>query len=113
MMWLPCLHSVRDPSWALPTSMQLCSTCMRLAPDSACTCTCAGMAYHAPPVVPLPAPLMPALDDHGAGSTVGGVGGPLAALLEANYALLNQFKANMAAYKARQLLGPAHSHACL
>jgi hypothetical protein len=54
---------------------------------------------YAPPVVPLAPPLMPALDDHGAGS-VGGLGGPLAQLLEANYALLNQFKANMTAYKA-------------
>lgn len=57
-----------------------------------------GMAY-AQPVVPL-AP-MPQLDDHGAG-TVGGVGGPLAQLLEQNYAILNQFKQNMAAYKVNE-----------
>lgn len=56
------------------------------------------MAY-AQPVVPL-AP-MPQLDDHGAG-TVGGVGGPLAHLLEQNYAILNQFKQNMAAYKVNE-----------
>lgn len=56
------------------------------------------MAY-AQPVVPL-AP-MPQLDDHGAG-TVGGVGGPLAQLLEQNYAILNQFKQNMAAYKVNE-----------
>jgi hypothetical protein len=44
---------------------------------------------------------MPQLDDHGAG-TVGGVGGPLAHLLEQNYAILNQFKQNMAAYKVNE-----------
>ena len=41
---------------------------------------------------------MPTLDDHGAG-TVGGVGGPMAQLLEQNYLLLNQYKQNMQQYK--------------
>lgn len=58
------------------------------------------MAY-AQPVVPMAPPLMPQLDDHGAG-TVGGVGGPLAQLLEQNYAILNHFKQNMAAYKVNE-----------
>ena len=39
-----------------------------------------------------------ALDDHGSGG-VGGVGGPIAALLQTNYAILDQFKANMQAWQ--------------
>lgn len=54
-----------------------------------------GMPSYAPAAQPVP------LDDHGA-SSVGGVGGPVAGLLESNYALLNQFKANMQACRVHE-----------
>lgn len=49
---------------------------------------------------PIPAPAMP-LDDHGS-SGVGSIGGPIDALLDQNYAILNEFKANMAVYKVAE-----------
>ena len=52
---------------------------------------------------------MPVLDDHGAAS-VGVVSGPVAQLLEQNYAILNQFKQNMAQYKVGH---PRHSFECM
>lgn len=52
----------------------------------------------APVSSPPPAPGIP-LDNHGS-SGVGSIGGPIDALLDQNYAILNQFKSNMAAYKA-------------
>lgn len=52
------------------------------------------MAAQMPPPVAMP------LDDHGSGG-VGSVGGPIDALLDQNYNILNQFKANMAVYRVR------------
>jgi hypothetical protein len=50
----------------------------------------------------LPAASLPPsnpLDDHGS-SGVGSIRGPINVLLDQNYTILNQFKANMAVYKA-------------
>jgi len=42
------------------------------------------------------------LPDHGA-ATTGGMEGPVADLLERNYAIFQEYKQNMAIYKARDL----------
>ncbi|KAK9805318.1 hypothetical protein WJX73_001608 [Symbiochloris irregularis] len=66
--------------------------------------------FNVQPNVPLPhlpmyshsaTPVAPGFDDHGS-ATVGAMGGPIAQLLEQNYAVLNQFKRNMAHCKVSE-----------
>ncbi len=72
----------------------------RKAPSGATTPAAAPPPKHAkprlapPPKAAPPKPAPPPLDDHGAAS-VGVVSGPIATLLDSNYAILNQLKVNM------------------